>query len=169
MKQVKWTILFLGLATFLFTSCKRDPLEKNGRVFTNNNIIMTGTQVVPRPGTPSSATGKVQAEYSQKTRTLTYTISWSGLAGRVDSLVISGPADTGSNGALKQKIIAVQNAIATPNTTRYGATCSINASLLADGIVVREEDILAGKYYVHLGTQAPYRAGEIRGQITFPQ
>ena len=51
--------------------------------------------------------------------------------------------------------------------TISNTTCgTYTGTLLADGVVVKEDDLLNGVYYINIHTAA-YPNGEIRGQIRF--
>ena len=155
MKTFKLTIAlsFLILAA---TSCKK---EHNTIIRSNDNIILNGAQVVP--ANSSSGTAKLAASYNSRLRLLSYTVSWTGLSANVNSIRIYGPADPGF-------------ALATPLQTftsgfpTSGASGSYTNTLYADGLVVREDDLLNGKYYMQIHTVGAFSTlGEVRGQIVF--
>jgi hypothetical protein len=153
MKLIKLTVLFLSFI-LVNASCERRDLEDY--VLENKNILLTGGQEVP--ATPSTATGKMEAFYNKITKTLSYTLTWSGIqGGTITGMHIHGPSDPGFNAAVLQSFSGYKT---TPSGT-------YNGTLVADGVAVKEEDILGGKMYVNIHN-ATYPGGEIRGQITFP-
>jgi hypothetical protein len=79
---------------------------------------------------------------------------------------IHGQATVGYPAAVVQNIITSSGGITTPSATRFPATGTFSANLLVDGVVVKENDILNGFYYINIHTAA-FPAGEIRGQIKF--
>jgi hypothetical protein len=146
---------------------------------------MSGSQVFPPNN--STATGTINASYDKVSHTLSYKISWAGLSTPPVAIHVHGVADPGFLalpaplgpfgtdsirvapntyvkyiGGIAQKITPDKNA---------KTTDSYSGSLFADGYVIKEEDILNGKYYIDIHSAvSPYIAtGEIRGQITFNQ
>ena len=70
-------------------------------------------------------------------------------------------------------IVAGSNALFLPfsnpptNTIpTFGATGKVSGTMLADGVVVKEQDLLNGLYYMNIHTAAN-GGGEIRAQIEF--
>jgi hypothetical protein len=163
MKFLRFSALVLT-ASLLLTACKRDTEFTKITEFRKNNIAMTGALNVPQ--TPSTALGTMDIWYSRETRILTYTLNWSGLTGAVTSAGIMGPAPSGFASAS-----VLQNISTTPIVrcaTVANTSCgSLRGTLLVDGFVVTEENLLAGIYYLTLRTAAYPATGEIRGQIKF--
>jgi hypothetical protein len=79
---------------------------------------------------------------------------------------IHGVAPKGFNAGVIYNIITPTNGLATPNPTLYPATGKFSGTVLADGFVIKEQDLLNGLYYLNIHTAA-YPGGEIRGQIVF--
>lgn len=154
-------LTLLTLFTLTFSSCEEENLDEEA-LYQNRTIAMTGAQEVPAVTT--TATGNINAEYSKLTKTLYYTVSWTGLTGPVAGMHIHGLADPGFNAGIVQNIITASNGITTPSATRFGTSGSFSASMYVDGVAVKEEDLLAGKFYINIHT-ATYPNGEIRGQI----
>ncbi|MES1225442.1 MAG: CHRD domain-containing protein [Bacteroidota bacterium] len=79
---------------------------------------------------------------------------------------IHGLAPTGFAAGVVQTILG-----GTANPTLFPANNGkYSGTLLVDGVVVKEADLLNGLYYMNIHTPSPYYpSGEIRGQITFPQ
>jgi hypothetical protein len=163
MRKLKLSALLtlLTLSTLTFSSCEEDNTDQEAQ-YQNRTIAMTGAQEVP--AVPTAATGTINAEYSKLTKTLYYTVNWTGLTGPVAAMHIHGLADPGSNAGIVQNIITASNGIATPSATRFGTSGGFAASVFVDGVAIKEADLLAGKYYINIHT-ATYPNGEIRGQI----
>ena len=166
MKLLKLTAFPLLIATsFMFlSSCERDAEQKKTTEYEKKGIALTGANETP--ATPTTALGSMDITYSKETRVLTWSVTWSGLTGPVTLMHIHGLAPTGFAAGVVQNIITASNGLATPNATLYGATGKFAGTLFADGIFVKEFDILNGMYYMNIHT-ATYPAGEIRAQIAF--
>ncbi|MBD0331516.1 MAG: CHRD domain-containing protein [Chitinophagaceae bacterium] len=147
------------LTMFFLWGCEK---KEEGRTFENHNITLNGEQETPP--TPSTATGEMDATYDQKTKFLSYTVTWSGLTGPVTLMHIHGFADPGFAAGPIQNIITPSSGIDVPNATKYGTSGSISARLFIDGVAIKEAHLLAGKLYINIHTST-YPAGEIRGQI----
>lgn len=165
MKLIKLTALsslFLGL-TFGITSCEKNAEKKKTTDYEKKGIPMTAAQE-NNPLNTSTALGSLDVSYTKETRILTYNFNWSGLTGSVSVFHIHGTAPTGFNAAVLQTFDATKIVkCATFTTTTCG---SYSGTLLVDGVIIKEEDLLNGNYYVNIHT-ATYSGGEIRGQIRF--
>jgi hypothetical protein len=150
MRTFKLTIA-LSFLVLAIASCKK---EHNNILRSNDNILLSAGQMVP--SNVSSGSAKLEASYSNKTRVLSYTVKWTGLAGNVTAIRIHGPADPGFANAVIQS-----NTVAGP-----AASGSYTSTLTTEGVAAKEDDLLNGKYYMVIYTSA-YPAGEIRGQIVF--
>ena len=68
-----------------------------------------------------------------------------------------------------QNIVATSNSIFAQKTSgkyTYAKSGTLSGTLLVDGTVIKENDLLNGQYYLNIHTSV-YPGGEIRGQITF--
>jgi hypothetical protein len=165
MKWIKLTALS-SILFIAFTSCERTGEEKKTTEFSKNGIILNYANETPAtPQTPTNALGTMDITYSKETRTLSYTVNWSGLSGPVTAMHIHGTATPGYVAGIIQNIITSSNGIFAPGAA-FGVTGKVTATLLADGVVVKESDILNGFYYINIHT-ALNPNGEIRGQIVF--
>ena len=156
------TSLVLGLVMAI-TSCEKVAEEKKTTNYEKKGIALTGAQETP--ATPTTALGTMDVSYSKETRILTYNVTWSGLTGPVAAMHIHGLAPRGYAAGVVQNIITSSGGISTPGAA-YPATGKFSGTLLADGVVVKELDLLNGMYYMNIHT-ATYPGGEIRGQIVF--
>ena len=114
----------------------------------NLGATLSGTAEVP-PNT-SARMGQLQAEFDKATKTLRYTLRYSGLSGPVKAGHFHGPAEAGKNAGVA---LGINNAGDSP--------VQGSAVLTAD----QAADLLAGKWYVNLHTAAN-PGGELRGQVT---
>ncbi|MEI9911661.1 MAG: CHRD domain-containing protein [Bacteroidota bacterium] len=161
MQLLKLTVLsslLLALAVS-FTSCEKDSEQDRVINYVKSGIVMTGAQETP--ATPSAAQGSLDVTYSKATKTLTYKFTWSGLADTITGIHIHGLAPTGYAAAIVQNILTTKNEAAFP--FRGG---SYSGLFYADGVKVKEEDLLNHFYYLNIHTKT-YPSGEIRGQIRF--
>jgi len=177
MKWFKLTAITSILFSVLLSqsSCEKDGDKKVQRDYSKTGIVMSGAQETP--GNPSAATGSMDVFYSKETRILSYTVSWSGLTDSVMLMHIHGRAPAGFSTGVFQNIIvpstpngSVGNGIFPQKTSsgkyNFSKSGKISATLLIDGVAIKEEDLLNGLYYMNIHTPV-YPSGEIRGQITF--
>ncbi|MFM8591386.1 MAG: CHRD domain-containing protein [Sphingomonadales bacterium] len=168
MKLLKPAAYFLLISVLALTlaSCDRDADLFVRKEYIRNDIPLTGA--LNFPPTASPALGKMNINYNTDTKMLTYTISWSGLTGAVTGASIHGLAPTGFAASAVQNFITSANLSSiTRCATVTNTSCgSISGRLFADGVVVTEESILNGVYYVSIRTAAN-PLGEIRAQIRF--
>jgi hypothetical protein len=158
-------------SSFFLASCeKEDETALNtdrSRYTSNYDFFLTGSQVVP--ANASTASGRIEGTYDRRTKTYTYKLTWAGLSGTIpaNGIQIHGPADRGFTaptlsalatypGGVVQQIVG--NATATSGT--------FSGTLFVDNVVVKEADLLNGKFYIDIKTAA-FPNGEIRGQIIF--
>ena len=114
----------------------------------NLGATLSGAAEVP-PNT-SAGMGQLQAEFDKATRTLRYTLRYSGLSGPVKAAHFHGPAEAGKNAGVA---LGINNAGESP--------VQGTAVLTAD----QAADLLAGKWYVNVHTAAN-PGGEVRGQVS---
>ena len=172
MKLIKLTAFasLLFSSIILVTSCESDAELKKLSDFQRTGIIMSSAQ--ENPANSSTALGTMDVFYTRETRILTYTVTWTGLTGPVTNMHIHGLATPGYNAPVVQNIVTASNGIfpvfVQPANTvpTFGASGKLSASLLIDGVVIKEQELLSGKYYINIHTTAN-SGGEIRGQIVF--
>ncbi len=111
------------------------------------HATLSGAQEVP----PVAGNGKGLAEFKldAATKTLTWTVSYSGLTGDPVAAHIHGPAAPGANAGVEVPLIVGKN----PMT---------GSAVLTDAQI---SDLSTGKTYVNIHTAAN-KGGELRGQIT---
>jgi hypothetical protein len=172
MNKLKLTVLLSVLFTssFLFYSCSKDYNEK---VINTSVLPVTRSQVVAPPTIPlppSPATGTLSGSYDRNTNLFSYTLTWenlsdSAIAGHIHGLAEPGHFAIAPYASLPNLVGATIQSF-TPIRRRSG---SLSGTLYIDGTVLKETDLLEGKYYIDLHSKtAPFSAtGEIRGQILF--
>jgi hypothetical protein len=196
MKKLKITGLasILFLSTMLIASCDKEN-EDEATVYTNNNIQLKASNVVVTPNIvlpPTVGKGTMQASYDKSTKLLSYTITWDTLTtapiaihihGITDSGLIALPSPLGPYGidsfrvsqtpAVWVKYVGgIAQKVNLPTTPAPKKAGSLTGQLFVDEIVIKETDLLDGKFYVDIHTSSSplfIAFGEIRGQITFPR
>jgi hypothetical protein len=164
MKLMKLTALTSLLFALVLsnTSCEKVAEKKKTTDYEKKGILLTSAQEIP--ANTSSALGIMDIAYSKETRLLTWSVTWSGLTGPVSLMHIHGLAPKGFAAGVVYNIITPSNGLATPNPALYGATGKFSGTMLADGVVVKEQDLLNGLYYMNIHTAAN-GGGEINGKI----
>jgi hypothetical protein len=174
MNQLK-LISFAFLSVLFLSSCDKSDTTQftpdTSRYISNYNFFLSGAQVVPVP-TTSTATGTIQGTYDRKTKLYSYVLTWAGLTSNVTAIHIHGIADAGYV-ALPSPLGPYTNGIVQAPTGFPTAKAggSYTGNLYVDGLVIKESDLLASKFYVdiHTTTYPVTTLGEIRAQIIFPQ
>lgn len=100
------------------------------------------------PPTDSKGTGDAVLAYDAASKTLTYTVTFSGLSGDATAAHLHGPADATANAG----VVVPFTVTASP----IKGTATLTDAQAAD--------MLAGKWYVNVHTAAN-KNGEIRGQV----
>jgi hypothetical protein len=108
---------------------------------------MTGMNEVPPVGT--AATGRVDAVLDKNTRLFRWKLSFTGLTGPATAGHFHGPAVIGANAGIT---LPFKGNIKTPLEGQATLTPA------------QAEDLLAGKWYANIHSQA-HAGGEIRGQL----
>jgi len=161
MQLIKLTVLSSVLFTVAigFVSCEKDAERKKTQEYLKSGLPMTGAQEAPV--TPSTALGSLDVYYAKNSKILSYKVTWQGLADTIVGMHIHGLATAGYSTAIVQNILTTKNEAGFPFR---GGTYS--GTLNVDGVVVKEENLLNGFYYLNIHTKT-YPGGEIRGQIRF--
>jgi hypothetical protein len=151
MRFPKLTALLLSLPFFILISCRTtDDILKDNVYY--GTITMTGAQETPPVTT--SATGSIDANYNRLTKTLSYTVTFSGLSDSAVAAHIHGLGEPGIAAPVLQTF--------SPFPRRKEG--SYSGSLLIDGVKFTEEYLLGGRYYINIHSKT-YGNGEIRGQL----
>ncbi|HUR65917.1 MAG TPA: CHRD domain-containing protein [Chitinophagaceae bacterium] len=180
MKLLKLIVLpaLLLSSLVVLNSCESDAEMDRTTDFEKKDIVMSPAQEPQGLAVPSTGIGKMDVFYTKDTRTLTYKVTWSGLTDSIVGMHIHGLAPVGYNAAIVQHIISGVGASSGTNSGQYSAqftatgpyrfskSGSISGTMPVDEVVIKEQDLLNGMYYLNIHTKAN-PGGEIRGQIVF--
>jgi CHRD domain-containing protein len=136
----RWVSALALIAALAFTTGVRAQ-----QVRLTGNVI--GANEVPPVQSPGS--GRVTAIYDHATKTLSWTIAYSGLRTRIIAIHFHGPGDSTRNAGIVLPIVGnLESPIngSAPLTERQAA------------------DLLAGLWYLNIHTEA-HAAGELRAQM----
>ena len=123
---------------------------------------MTGAQE-NNPANVSTALGNLDVYYAKNSKILSYKFTWQGLTDTIIGIHIHGLAPVGFNTGIVQNILILNTKNEALFPYRGG---SYSGTFNVDGVVVKEENLLNGLYYLNIHTKI-YPGGEIRGQIKF--
>jgi hypothetical protein len=159
MKLIKLTAFsfFLFFSILGLSSCEKSAEAKKSNQYQKSDIPMTGAQVIPN--STSNALGKLTVGYIKGTGVMNYKITWAGLTGVPTGFGVYGLAPVGFS-------VSPTTPIQTISTTGLTASGTYSGTLTVDGVVIKEENVLNGLYYVMIRTAAN-PLGEIRGQVEF--
>lgn len=101
------------------------------------------------PAVTTTATGTAAAKFDTASKTLSWTVTYSGLTGAATAAHFHGPAAVGANAG---PIVPISGSLASPITGKATLTDAQAA------------DLAAGKLYFNIHTDAN-KGGEIRGQM----
>jgi hypothetical protein len=136
MRRARW--LSFGFLTMFLVWCAAQAEQ-----------VKFEADLAPASGVASSGKGTAMASLDTTTKTLTWTVDYSGLSGPATAAHIHGPADPGANAGI---VVPFTGNLASP--IKGSAT-------LTDAQIAQLE---AGKWYVNIHTEAN-KPGEIRGQL----
>jgi hypothetical protein len=118
-------------------------------------IQLTSDQEVP--SNTSGAKGTAEVTYNKDTKTLSYTVNYSGLTGKATMAHIHGTAAKGVNAGVKVDL--------TPKLQKE-TSGNFSDSVKIDNNGISEDSLMQGLYYFNIHTPKN-PGGEIRGQIEF--
>lgn len=110
-------------------------------------VALSAASEVPANNSPG--TGSADVTFDTATKLLTWKVTYSGLTGPATMAHFHGPAEPGKNAA-------VTVPFPSPASGAEGSATLTDA---------QAADLLAGKYYINVHTDAN-KGGEIRGQVT---
>jgi hypothetical protein len=131
--------VLIGAGIAMATPASAETIELTAQLKAANEV----------PPNASTATGEAEATFDTATRTLTYTVTYSGLSGPPIGAHLHGPSEPGHNAGI---IIPFQTL-----TSPISGSAALTEPQAAD--------LLAGKWYANVHTAAN-PGGEIRGQLS---
>ncbi len=144
------SFMLLGIAGALtLSSCDKDDDDMPNSKYKLSGDA-NGAQEVPAVNTPG--TGTLSGSYDTTSRSLIYTISWTGISGDATVAHFHGPASPGENAPPMQDITITSNGTAGTAADTVTASAELHAALIA------------GRVYYNVHT-ADFPGGEIRGQV----
>lgn len=135
------------------SSADSTPAPAANPVMTKTIQLSAGEEV---PANNSTATGTADVTYNKDTKTLTYSVNYSGLTGDATMAHIHGTAAKGANAGVSHDLTGVLEKKAAGKFT--------DSVVIGDKI--KEDSLLTGFYYFNIHTKKN-PGGEIRGQIEF--
>ncbi|MBL7697450.1 MAG: CHRD domain-containing protein [Chitinophagaceae bacterium] len=163
-----------ALVSFVSLSIACGDAGSEGDASATDTSAMSSTESTPAPANPvmtktiqlsaseevpannSTGTGTADVTYNKDTKTLTYSINYSGLTGDATMAHIHGTAAKGSNAGVAHDLTGVLKKAASGNFT----------DSVKIGDKIKEDSLLTGFYYFNIHTKKN-PGGEIRGQIEF--
>lgn len=139
----RWAVVSFVVALGWAGTTQADPVSLKTQ--------LTGEDEVPPVQTTGS--GLAEFEYDRETRTVKWTISYSGLTGPATMAHLHGPAQRGEKAPVLVWLSKQGSSAASPITGQTTLTPA------------QAEQFAAGRWYVNVHTQA-HPGGEIRGQVT---
>jgi hypothetical protein len=141
----------------LLSACDKDDdddIKNPGGAKYSISGPASGDQEVPAVTT--SAAGTLTGSYDTVSKSLIYSIDWTGLSGDAAMAHFHGPASAGETAAPMETLTIVTNGIAGKATDTVTASPALHSALMA------------GKVYYNIHT-AINPDGEIRGQVNLSQ
>lgn len=161
LKLTVYSALFFAF-TMTLSSCEKEAEKKKGNEYVKAGITMTAAQE-NNPANNSTALGSLDVFYSKSNKVLNYKFTWQGLTDTIIGIHIHGLAPVGYNAGIVQNILILNTKNEALFPFRGG---SYTGTFNIDGVVVKEENLLNGLYYLNIHTKT-FPGGEIRAQIRF--
>ena len=117
------------------------------------SVALSGAEEIPPVQTAGS--GVADLTYDPATRTVTWTVTCSGLSGTATMVHFHGPASRGEKGGVQLWL------------SKQGSVVEGRVAGQATLTPEQAEQFTAGRWYVNVHTQAN-PGGEIRGQVVLP-
>jgi hypothetical protein len=139
------TLLQTGIGGLALATCLAAASPLLAETVTLKANLAASAEVPPND---SAATGTVTIIFDTASKKVTWQGTYSGLSGPATAGHFHGPAEIGKNAGVAVPI--------TPNTSPLQGSADLTDAQAAD--------LLAGKWYVNIHTEA-HKGGEIRGQV----
>ena len=143
--MIRKTILQTSIAGFALATCLAGASPVLAETVTMKANLAASAEVPPND---SAGTGAVTVTFDTATKKLTWEGTYSGLTGPATAGHFHGPADPGKNAGVVVPITA--------SSSPFQGSADLTDAQAAD--------LMAGKWYVNIHTEA-HKGGEIRGQV----
>jgi hypothetical protein len=140
------TIVHASIAALALAACLASASPLLAETVTMKANLTAAAEVPPND---SAATGAVTATFDTASKKLSWQGTYAGLSGPPTAGPFHGPAEPGKNAGVAVPIA--------PTASPFQGAADLTDAQAAD--------LLAGKYYVNIHTEA-HKGGEIRGQLT---
>ena len=147
-------IAFAGM--LVLSSCDKDDDDDMNPKGAKYNISGTASGAQEVPAVTTSATGALSGSYDTVSKSLIYSVTWTGLSGEATAAHFHGPASPGESASPIQDLVIVTNGTAGTATDTITASAALHSALMA------------GKIYYNIHTAAN-PDGEIRGHVNLTQ
>ena len=138
----------MSIAKTLFATLALGTIAMSAPAFADKmKATLNAASEVPPNASP--ATGTADIDFDPATKKLSWKMTYSGLTGPATMAHFHGPAEPGKNAGVAVPIAPASSP-------------SEGSATLTDA---QAADLVAGKYYVNVHTEAN-KGGEIRGQVT---
>jgi hypothetical protein len=156
---MKKLLFSIAIVAITFSSCRKD--DNDG--VTVGSTVMTSANTVP--SNPSTATGKLEYSYNHNTRIFSYKATYASLTDSATGILFAQALP----GTLFPTFTTQQFFFNGATNLQRRTTSTYNGLMTVDGVVVKLEDLKAGKYSVVLRSKTYNTgSGELRGQIVLP-
>ena len=142
-KVLAYSVCFAAFTAFV-TGCSKDSATPAANTVSFKDVSVSSAQEIPANG--STATGVLNVDYDKNTKSLKYTITYSGLT---PTAMHFHKGAVGIAGGVEKEIVG-------PFSSGMTGTITLSAA--------QEADLLANNWYLNVHTTAN-AAGEIRGQV----
>lgn len=142
-KVLAYSVCFTAFTAFV-TGCSKDNATPAANTVSFKDVSISSAQEIP--ANSSTATGVLNVDYDKNTKSLKYTITYSGLT---PTAMHFHKGAVGVAGAVEKEVVA-------PYSSGMTGTITLTAA--------QETDLLANNWYLNIHTTAN-AAGEIRGQV----
>ena len=157
MSKLKKLVLPALCSILILSACSKDDNPTPPKTLYTETGVMATTQEFPAIPSPSAATGSFDVTYNKTTRLLTWKVNWVGLSDTITASHIHGTAKLGASAGVK---------VGFDIPTKSVLTGSYSGSTTVDGVLIKEDSLLMGFYYLNIHTKKN-TGGEIRGQMNF--
>jgi hypothetical protein len=142
--------------TLILSSCDKDDDDDMNPPNAKYSISGTASGAQEVPAITTTATGTLSGSYDTTSKTLIYSVNWSGLSGDATAAHFHGPASTTETAPPLQDLMILTNGTSGTASDTITASAALHTALVA------------GKVYYNVHTAAN-PDGEIRGHVNLAQ